>query len=138
MNNKSFTLMEMIIVLFIVTLIASLSMFNIIDSKDRIELQNDIEHLGNSFSDLQMISLTTNLDSSIKLNSDMFECIINDEVLYRYSYSNEYHLETNFSNNTISINDNGNVSKGGTVKYSIDDYDKKIIISIGSGRYRIE
>ncbi|MFV0287947.1 MAG: competence type IV pilus minor pilin ComGD [Mycoplasmatales bacterium] len=138
MNNQGYTLMEMLMVLVIVTTIFYLSSMNFLKTKEQIELTNDVQVLAQAYQSLQAKALTLNQATSLEFTESNFICKIDVEEVCHYDYHNHYELNSNFSNNTILINDDGNVLMGGTITYKYQGFTKSLVITIGSGRYEIK
>ncbi len=137
-NNKAFTLLEMLMVMFIVTLIMAISTFNVVISNQNITLTKDLNALGLTIQSMQMLSLANNKPSNIEFDESGFEAFLNNKSKYSYKYNGDYNLKTNFKGYNIQINEDGNVKRGGKVTYANNQIEKTLTLTIGSGNYEIK
>ncbi len=131
LKNKAFTMIEMLLVIFIVSLIIFVMLFNMHPLLDDVENTNDIYTITNSFLLLQSLSIKKEEDSSIYFGSNYIECSIDGKSFLKKEINTT--VSTNFNANTLKINEDGNLYQGGSVVVG----DSKIIFHLGSGSYEI-
>lgn len=137
-NNLGFTLLEMLLVLMIVIAIFYIMIINLKSFKENTYLNSEIEFLGSAVDNIQSLALINDKEYKLKLFNSGFKVYENSKIIYEHKFDENIVVNTNFSANTISITDDGTLSRAGTVTYNLDDFSRKIIFDIGVGRYRIE
>ena len=141
-NDLGFTILEMLIVLFLVmTLTAIVSKFSLklAESKELerffTQIQLDIQYI-------QTYSMNQRQYIAMKFESSTKRYVIQKDV-----YSNLYErpfpkgvefLPSESSLYTVVYNYNGNILSAGTIAFQTPQGKKKVIITLGRGRARIE
>ncbi len=131
LKNKSFTMIEMLMVLFIVSVVLYIMVFNVHPILNDMEKSKDINNITNSFLLLQDLSIINKEKSSMYFGEEYIECFLNDKFLFKKETNSN--IKNNFKDSTLKINEDGDLYQGGTVNLE----DKKIIFYLGSGSYEI-
>ncbi len=138
MNNKGYTLLEILVVLLIVAAIFFITSFTYLHSHKNSVLQNEALFLGNFMQSMQMKSLTSKKESTIFIYNDHFEGHYDGEKVFSHEFPKNVRVSSNFSSNSIKITDNGNLQQGGTVRFKYGKQKRKLVINISLGRYCVE
>ncbi len=138
MNNKGYTLLEILVVLLIITAIFFVTSFTYLHSHKNSVLQNEALFLGNFMQSMQMKSLTSKKESTIFLYDDHFEGYYDNKQVFSHEFPKNVQVDSNFSVNAIKITDNGNLQQGGTVNFKFGKQKRKLVINISLGMYRVE
>lgn len=136
-KNTGFTLLELLVVLSSVTFILGIMFIKIDSFAIKNELNKELELLGTIVQSVQTKAMITDQKLNIKFNKNQMEVIANGQKIYQHDVDKDILIKTNFPGNKIGINKNGNLSRAGTIYYTKEKISKKIIFTIGSGRYRI-
>lgn len=119
-------------VIFIISLILYVMVFNIHPILKDVQEKQDINVITSSFLILQNISIINKKDSTIHLSSNYIECYLDDRLIMKKEINEE--VSSNFPNDTIKINEDGNIYRGGTI--TLEDSD--ITFFLGSGSYEVK
>ena len=141
-NEQGFTLLEMIFVLFIVMCLTGIVTKLSMKVSEAKEIEHFFTQLQLDIHFTQMVSIERKEYFFIRFDGKTKSYSIND-------YKNEVFYERNFPKNTelltslstlvlILYNENGNVSKAGTIYFKTPYGNKKVVITLGVGRVRVE
>ncbi len=119
-------------VIFIISLILYVMVFNIHPILKDVQEKQDINVITSSFLILQNISIINKKASTIHLSSNYIECYLDDRLIMKKEINEE--VSSNFPNDTIKINEDGNIYRGGTI--TLEDSD--ITFFLGSGSYEVK
>lgn len=141
-NEQGFTLIEMLFVLFIVmcltSIVTRISM-KVIETK---EIERFFTQLELDIQFIQMQSMQQREVVSIKFEAPTNRYIIKKDF-YTIDYERPFPKNVEFLSGsstffTIIYNANGNVSRAGTLYFNTSDGLRKVIITLGAGRVRVE
>jgi competence protein ComGD len=141
-NANGFTLIEMLLVLFIIMTIMTISYFHLRTSyeekviKQFLELfQEDIWLAqGYAISHSQSIELSIFNDQSYyDLRESGFR-----KLVYKRSFDHELQLRPLTITNPIKFLPNGNINQPGTMYVMYDQQTYKVVFQLGRGRFHIE
>ena len=141
-NEQGFTLIEMIFVLFIVMSLTGIVTKLSMKVSEVKEIERFFTQLQLDVHFTQMVSMERKEYFFIRFNDKTKSYSIND-------YKNDIFYERNFPKNTelltglstivqILYNENGNVSKAGTIYFKTPYGNKKVVVTLGVGRVRVE
>ncbi|MFJ7953429.1 competence type IV pilus minor pilin ComGD [Lysinibacillus sp. NPDC096418] len=141
-NEQGFTLIEMLLVLFIVMcltgIVTKISM-KVAEAKEIerffTQLQLDIQYI-------QMYTMQQRAYVSMKFEAPTNRYIVKKDM-YTIDYERPFPKKVEFLSGrstfvTIMYNEKGNVSRAGTLYFETPDGIKKVIITLGVGRVRVE
>lgn len=97
-----------------------------------VKKTEDMYIIINTFLDMQSRAIKNQKEIRIKLFNKKMICKNEVSTLCNREFNNE--ISTNFRDDTIKINEDGNISQAGTIK--IDSIDS-IIFHLGNGSYEI-
>ncbi len=131
-KNNAFTMIEMIMVLFIVSLIFYVMAFNMKPVLNDMNEKEDITIITNGFLILQNLSIVNKKESSLVIKDGYIEFFLGENSIFKNDINGE--VITNFPNDTIKITDEGNLYQGGTISTE----DNSIVFHLGSGNYEVK
>lgn len=139
-KNNAFTLLETLLVLFIVSIIFGCMFFPSTILLTKVSEKSLINEIKNNIIHAQLYALFTNKNTKIIFDphASIFSSSSKEHTLNMVKLNP--HLKI-FSNDTISFNfsgENGNISKFGSVFLQGDRTKYQFIFQIGKGRFRIE
>ena len=135
-NKKAFTILEMIVVLLIVSTISFVTINGIREITIRSDVNNIAKLIGTKFNLGQNLAQLNNEKYELEVNKDI-NLKTTNRIIFHQKIKDDITITSNFNNNTISINERGNISRAGTIKVQKGKYVKEIVFSIGSGSYDI-
>lgn len=138
MNNKAYTLIEILVVLFIVCVILFIMGFNYVPTRNKNYLKKEANYLGSTMESMKLKSLTQNKKSRIKITESGFECFLGGKSILKHKFKKHLNINSTFKDNEIKITEDGMVERGGNVEFSNGKDYIKLIITISFGRYKVE
>ena len=141
-NEQGFTLIEMLLVLFIVMCLTGIVSKMSMKVSEAKEIEDFFTQLQLDIQFIQMSSVEQKENYSIKFLAPATHYIIkknsNVDVYKRPYPQNVEFLSGKSTFVTFAYKANGNVSKAGTLFFKTPIGEKKVIITLGAGRVRIE
>lgn len=138
MNNKGFTLIEMIIVLSILSIIVLITIYISINSVDKLGLTNGISDFETKLEYLETKSLSTKQPilvwfkpNSNKIQYQTYKGDIQSINLYKGKVSKDNKFTK------LVYDGKGNINQFGTLKLEFNNKHYLVIFRIEKGRYRI-
>ena len=138
LNNKGYTYLETLIVLAIVSIIFFVSLINVANFNDNRVIKQNITLIGSLFNGLQTKSITQNAKGYIKFRTNKIDIHFDNKLIKTYNLDEKLNITSNFDGDRLEVNKYGNVLRGGTITINYKEKSKKMIFSIGEGRYRVE
>lgn len=138
MNNKGFTLIEMVIVLSILSIIVLITIHISINSVDKFGLTSGINDFETKLEYLETKSLSTKQPILVwfKPNSTKIQYQINKGSIYSINlYKGKISKDNKFT--TLVYDGEGNINQFGTLKLEFNNKRYLVIFRIEKGRYRI-
>lgn len=147
MKKKGFTLLELIVVLFIMSIIIGIASvrFNIIN---KIKAKNEIQTLINDVDYAKVKAMTVGEITRITFYKNKYIVKISDiryddEIVRNLDFLTFENFSTSNHKNVIKFNPSGSVTYPGKVKLSIDDksgniYKYDLVVIVSGGHSRIE
>lgn len=138
MNNKGFTLIEMIIVLSILSIIVLITIHISINSVDKLGLTNGINDFETKLEYIETKSLSTKQPILVwfKPNSHKIQYQTNNGDIQSINlYKGKVSKDNKFT--TLVYDGKGNINQFGTLKLDFNNKHYLVIFRIDKGRYRI-
>lgn len=138
MNNKGFTLIEMVIVLSILSIIVLITIYISINSVDKFGLTSGINDFETKLEYLETKSLSTKQPILVwfKPNSTKIQYQINNGNINSINlYKGKISKDNKFT--TLVYDGEGNINQFGTLKLEFNNKRYLVIFRIEKGRYRI-
>ncbi|MGF2096214.1 competence type IV pilus minor pilin ComGD [Mammaliicoccus lentus] len=138
MNNKGFTLIEMVIVLSILSIIVLITIHISINSVDKFGLTSVINDFETKLEYLETKSLSTKQPILVwfKPNSTKIQYQINNGNINSINlYKGKISKDNKFT--TLVYDGEGNINQFGTLKLEFNNKRYLVIFRIEKGRYRI-
>lgn len=138
MENKGFTLIEMIIVISILSLIFMVTMSLSISSVDKIGLTSGIKDFETKLEYLETKSLATKRPILVwfKPNSEkIYYQLVKGNIQTLNLYKGNISKDNKFT--TLVLDGEGNINQFGTLKMNFSNKKYNVVFRIEKGRYRI-
>jgi competence protein ComGD len=137
LNNFGFTLMEMLMVMFIVSIIMGVLMIGEHSIYRDDAFNRFYENFQNDIYLAQMCAYNNNTNSEIVIDNE-FYIVSCDGYEKKYTYDANCTIATNFPDNTIKFNENGNINQAGTINMCMSGECYDIVFNLGNGRFYVE
>lgn len=134
-SQKGFTLIEMLLVLFIVSTLLFIASVGLKKTYDDIVISTFLNTFENDIYTAQALAISSNSKVKIKFYDGYYE-IVHTDGYKRYYNSNIIIDENNIEE--LYFNKNGNISQGGTMYIYYEEYEYKFIFNLGMGRFYYE
>lgn len=141
-NEQGFTLIEMLLVLFIVMCLTGIVTKISLKVAEAKEIERFFTQLQLDIQFLQMYTMQQQVYVSMKFEAPTNRYVIKKDM-YTIDYERPFPKNVEFLSGistfvTVMYNPNGNVSRAGTLYFQTPGGIKKVIITIGVGRVRVE
>lgn len=129
LNKKGFTLIETLLVISVITILSSISLFY---HQPRINDEDIVQKISNVFYKAKMNSIINKEKTFITVKNNSIK-------YYSDSFSDSIVLPGNIicKNKTFSYNANGNIYKASTLSYNINGSSYDFVFQVGSGSFEI-
>ena len=146
MNKKGVTLLELIVVLVIIAIAATLAIPNIAAWLPNYRLRTATRDIVSTMRTAQMKAVSNNLEYRLQFNAEGSYILqqrttagiwINDGVLQRIPSGIRFH-QINLADNRAVFNPNSTSSSGNVALRNKRDTEKRIVLFAATGRIRVE
>jgi type IV fimbrial biogenesis protein FimT len=146
MNKKGVTLLELIVVLVIIAIAATLAIPNIAAWLPNYRLRTATRDIVSTMRTAQMKAVSNNLEYRLQFNAEGSYILqqrttagiwINDGVLQRIPSGIRFH-QINLADNRAVFNPNSTSSSGNVALRNQRDTEKRIVLFAATGRIRVE
>ncbi len=137
-NNNAFTLLEMLIVIFIVSIISFTMIVKTITIYNTMKVNNTINLIGSSYNFLQTKAIINNEKGYIVIENNKISAFLNNKLIGERKIEKNINITMSFKNNQIHINKNGNIASAGHILINCGKIKRKMIFTIGQGRYYVQ
>lgn len=132
--DDGFTLIEMLLSVFIVAIIATFVIINLTEEVGNTNLTTASLKVQSVIEMTRSCALTTAETANIVLDAHHVQSSCIDSELDL----GELNITSNFPSQTLSFNSNGNIIRGGTIEICNENECQKIVIGIGASDVKIE
>lgn len=135
-NNYGFTLLEMLLSVFILSLITILVSFNVVDEVRKNQLRDDAYKIQMALETARSCSIATSSKSKLEFLSDkiLYTCSsMKKEIKF-----DDRKLKTNFPNNIAVFNQKGAINRAATISVCLENTCKNLTIGIGKSDVKIK
>ena len=147
MNKKGVTLLELIVVLVIIAIAATLAIPNIAAWLPNYRLRTATRDIVSTMRTAQMKAVSTNLEHRVQFNTEGGSYIVqrrttaglwvDDGVSQTIPSGIRFH-EINLANNRVTFNPNSTSTSGNVALRNKRDTEKRIVLFAATGRIRVE
>lgn len=138
LNKKAFTYIEMLLVLFITSLILFGGVISITNINEKNILNQNVKVITSIYDNLKNHANFNNTKCYLKVESSTIESSCDINYMTKTRTLEKASVSSNFIKNTIKINENGNIQRAGSITVKTKNYEKKISFGIGFGNYVIK
>lgn len=135
LDNKGFTLLEMLMVLLVVTVIiysfSNVYYGYIVSNK----LSQSVMQFSTVLDEAKYCAILNNQDTYITIHENYYTYRCKEEK--KYDFEKGVKVTSNYSSG-IKFTSRGTVNRAGTITFECDGKQKQIVISIGNGGYYVK
>ncbi len=139
MNQKGFTLLEMLLVLFAISVLSMVTYFHVHSLYEKQKIEQFLRQFSNDILYMQQLAINRQKHYTLRWNKDRHMYYIaessTDLSIIKREYDNDIQLDLNTFPNPMTYNPSGNINRGGTILLSYRSYKYEIVFQLGRGRF---
>lgn len=136
MNKSGFTLLEMLVSIFIITLILSFVSYNIIGEVRRSQVSSTAMQVQSIVELSRSCALASGAESILSFSNS--NASLSCEYLNKNFYFDQVEVNTNFPNNTAKFNKDGVINQGATIDICNNFSCQQVTVGVGSSDAQIK
>ncbi|MDW3035169.1 MULTISPECIES: comG operon protein ComGD [Bacillus cereus group] len=139
MNQKGFTLLEMLLVLFAISVLSMVTYFHVHSLYEKQKIEQFLRQFSNDILYMQQLAINRQKHYTLRWHKDRHMYYIGesstDLSIIKREYDNDIQLDLNTFPNPMTYNPSGNINRGGTILLSYRSYKYEIVFQLGRGRF---
>ncbi|MBE5104237.1 type II secretion system protein [Bacillus thuringiensis] len=139
MKQKGFTLLEMLLVLFAISVLSMVTYFNVHSLYEKQKVEQFLRQFSNDILYMQQLAINRQTHYTLRWYKEknvyyIGESGTNHSIVQR-DYDNDIQIDLYTFPNPMTYNPSGNINKGGTILLSYRSYKYQIVFQLGRGRF---
>ena len=139
MKQKGFTLLEMLLVLFAISVLSMVTYFNVHSLYEKQKIEQFLRQFSNDILYMQQLAINRQKHYTLRWHKDRHMYYIGesstDHSIIKREYDSDIQLDLNTFPNPMTYNPSGNINRGGTILLSYRSYKYEIVFQLGRGRF---
>ncbi|HDR7791969.1 TPA: type II secretion system protein [Bacillus luti] len=139
MKQKGFTLLEMLLVLFAISILSLVTYFNIHSLYERQKVEQFLRQFSNDILYMQQVAINRQKHYTLRWYKGRNMYYIGESgtnhFIVKRVYDNDIQIDLHTFPNPMTYNPKGNINRGGTVLLSYRSYKYEIVFQLGRGRF---
>ncbi|KOS26105.1 competence protein ComG [Bacillus anthracis] len=139
MKQKGFTLLEMLLVLFAISVLSMVTYFNVQSLNEKQKIEQFLRQFSNDILYMQQLAINRQKHYTLRWHKDRHMYYIGesstDLSIIKREYDSDIQLDLNTFPNPMTYNPSGNINRGGTILLSYRSYKYEIVFQLGRGRF---
>ncbi|MGG0292798.1 comG operon protein ComGD [Bacillus pacificus] len=139
MKQKGFTLLEMLLVLFAISVLSMVTYFNVHSLYEKQKIEQFLRQFSNDILYMQQLAINRQKYYTLRWHKDRHMYYIGessiDLFIIKREYDSDIQLDLNTFPNPMTYNPSGNINRGGTILLSYRSYKYEIVFQLGRGRF---
>ncbi|HDR4420448.1 TPA: type II secretion system protein [Bacillus cereus] len=139
MKQKGFTLLEMLLVLFTISVLSMVTYFNIHSLYEKQKVEQFLRQFSNDILYMQQLAINRQKHYTLRWYKDRQTYYIGELstnlTIIKREYDSDIQIDLNTFPNPMTYNPSGNINRGGTVLLSYRSYKYEIVFQLGRGRF---
>ncbi|MGK8830248.1 comG operon protein ComGD [Bacillus paranthracis] len=139
MKQKGFTLLEMLLVLFAISVLSMVTYFHVHSLYEKQKIEQFLRQLSNDILYMQQLAINRQKHYTLRWHKDRHMYYIGesstDHSIIKREYDSDIQLDLNTFPNPMTYNPSGNINRGGTILLSYRSYKYEIVFQLGRGRF---
>ncbi|MBH0348872.1 MULTISPECIES: comG operon protein ComGD [Bacillus] len=139
MKQKGFTLLEMLLVLFAISVLSMVTYFNVYSLYEKQKIEQFLRQFSNDILYMQQLAINRQKHYTLRWHKDRHMYYIGesstDLSIIKREYDSDIQLDLNTFPNPMTYNPSGNINRGGTILLSYQSYKYEIVFQLGRGRF---
>ena len=139
MKQKGFTLLEMLLVLFAISVLSMVTYFHVHSLYEKQKIEQFLRQFSNDILYMQQLAINRQKHYTLRWHKDRHMYYIGesstDHSIIKREYDSDIQLDLNIFPNPMTYNPSGNINRGGTILLSYRSYKYEIVFQLGRGRF---
>ncbi|MDA1589339.1 MULTISPECIES: comG operon protein ComGD [unclassified Bacillus cereus group] len=139
MKQKGFTLLEMLLVLFAISVLSMVTYFHVHSLYEKQKIEQFLRQFSNDILYMQQLAINRQKHYTLRWHKDRQMYYIGesstDHSIIKREYDSDIQLDLNTFPNPMTYNPSGNINRGGTILLSYRSYKYEIVFQLGRGRF---
>ncbi|PKJ56964.1 comG operon protein ComGD [Bacillus sp. SN10] len=139
MKQKGFTLLEMLLVLFAISVLSMVTYFNVHSLYEKQKIEQFLRQFSNDILYMQQLAINRQKHYTLRWHKDRHMYYIGESStnlpIIKREYDSDIQLDLNTFPNPMTYNPSGNINRGGTILLSYRSYKYEIVFQLGRGRF---
>ncbi|PEU94406.1 competence protein ComG [Bacillus anthracis] len=140
MKQKGFTLLEILLVLFAISVLSMVTYFNVHSLYEKQKIEQFLRQFSNDILYMQQLAINRQKHYTLRWHKDRHMYYIGesstDFSIIKREYDGDIQFDLNTFPNPMTYNPSGNINRGGTILLSYRSYKYEIVFQLGRGRFR--
>ena len=139
MKQEGFTLLEMLLVLFAISVLSMVTYYNVHSLYEKQKIEQFLRQFSNDILYMQQLAINRQKHYTLRWHKDRHMYYIGesstDLSIIKREYDSDIQLDLNTFPNPMTYNPSGNINRGGTILLSYRSYKYEIVFQLGRGRF---
>ncbi|EJQ03341.1 comG operon protein ComGD [Bacillus paranthracis] len=139
MKQKGFTLLEMLLILFAISVLSMVTYFHVHSLYEKQKIEQFLRQFSNDILYMQQLAINRQKHYTLRWHKDRHMYYIGesstDHSIIKREYDSDIQLDLNTFPNPMTYNPSGNINRGGTILLSYRSYKYEIVFQLGRGRF---
>ncbi|HFJ9449350.1 TPA: comG operon protein ComGD [Bacillus tropicus] len=139
MKQKGFTLLEILLVLFAISVLSMVTYVNVHSLYEKQKIEQFLRQFSNDILYMQQLAINRQKHYTLRWHKGRHMYYIGesstDLSIIKREYDSDIQLDLNTFPNPMTYNPSGNINRGGTILLSYRSYKYEIVFQLGRGRF---
>ncbi|MCU5703569.1 comG operon protein ComGD [Bacillus wiedmannii] len=139
MKQKGFTLLEMLLVLFTISVLSMVMYYNVHSLYEKRKIEQFLRQFSNDILYMQQLAINRQKHYTLRWYKDRHMYYIGESstnlAIIKREYDSDIQIDLNTFPNPMTYNPSGNINRGGTILLSYRSYKYEVVFQLGRGRF---
>ncbi|KFN02106.1 type II secretion system protein [Bacillus clarus] len=139
MKQRGFTLLEMLLVLFSVSILSIVTYYNVTPLYEKQKIEQFLKQFSNDILYMQQLAISRQSHYTLRWFKERnMYCIgesVEEQFILIRQYDGDIKIDLHTFPNPMTYNASGNINRGGTILLSYRGHTYEIIFQLGRGRF---
>ena len=139
MKQEGFTLLEMLLVLFAISVLSMVTYYNVHSLYEKQKIEQFLRQFSNDILYMQQLAINRQKHYTLRWYKDRHTYYIGELsenlTIIKREYDSDIQIDLNTFPNPMTYNPSGNINRGGTILLSYRSYKYEIVFQLGRGRF---
>ncbi|MGE6311658.1 competence type IV pilus minor pilin ComGD [Bacillus cereus] len=139
MKQKGFTLLEMLLVLFAISVLSVVTHFNVTSLHEKQRAEQFLKQFSNDILYMQQLAIKRQKHYTLRWFKEKHMYYISESetgfLIAKREYDKDVQIDLHTFPNPMTYNPSGNINRGGTILLFYRGYKYEIVFQLGRGRF---